>query len=76
MSVLGLAYERVIFQLLDLKTKKVFEFSHHSHLKPIGQDLAKLFTKCMESALTILKPFLIRKSLRHSYHALGAFLSP
>jgi hypothetical protein len=28
-----------------LKTKKVFEFSHHRHLKPIGHDLAKLITK-------------------------------
>jgi hypothetical protein len=45
MSVFGLAYERAIFQLLDLKTKKVFEFSHHRHLKPIGHDLAKLITK-------------------------------
>jgi hypothetical protein len=45
MSVFGLAYERVIFQLLDLKIKKVFEFSHHRYLKPIGHDLAKLITK-------------------------------
>jgi hypothetical protein len=30
----------------------------------------------VESALPILKPFSIRKSLRHSYHALGACLSP
>jgi hypothetical protein len=45
MSVLCLAYERVIFQLFDLKTKKVFEFSHHTHLKPIDHDLGKLITK-------------------------------
>jgi hypothetical protein len=45
MSVPRLAYERAIFQLLDLKTKKVLEFSHHRHFKPIGHDLAKLFTK-------------------------------
>jgi hypothetical protein len=31
--------------LLDLKTKKVFEFSHHRHFKPIGHDLDKLITK-------------------------------
>jgi hypothetical protein len=89
--------------LLDLKTKKLFEFSHHRHLKPISHDLAKLITKILlvepkmmsstyiwhtnkslpiflaksvKFALPILKPFLIRKSLRHSYHALGACLSP
>jgi hypothetical protein len=31
--------------------------------------------KRVESALPILKSFSIRKSLRHSYHALGACLS-
>jgi hypothetical protein len=45
MSVLDLAYEHVIFQLLDLKTKKEVELSHHRHLKPISHDLAKLITK-------------------------------
>jgi hypothetical protein len=40
-----LAYERAIFQLLDLKTKKEFEFSHHRYFKPIGHDLAKFITK-------------------------------
>jgi hypothetical protein len=45
MSVLGLAYLRSIFYLSDLKTKKVFEFYHHRHLKPIGHDFAKLITK-------------------------------
>jgi hypothetical protein len=47
----------------------------------INIDLAyvQIFThflvKRVESALPILKPFLIRKSLRYSYHALGACLS-
>jgi hypothetical protein len=54
MSLLGLAYECTIFQLLDLKTKKVFEFSHHRHLKPIDHDLAKLFTK---SAKEMMRDF-------------------
>jgi hypothetical protein len=45
MCILGLAYERAIFQLLDLKTKKEFEFSHHRHFKPISHDLAKFITK-------------------------------
>jgi hypothetical protein len=45
MSVLGLANKCVIFQLFDLKTKKVFKCSHHRHLKPIDHDLAKLITK-------------------------------
>jgi hypothetical protein len=31
--------------LLDLKTKKEFEFSHHRHFKPIGHDLAKFIKK-------------------------------
>jgi L-rhamnose mutarotase len=38
-------YERDIFQLLDLKTKKEFEFSHHRYFKPISHDLAKFITK-------------------------------
>jgi myosin-crossreactive antigen len=45
MSILGLAYECPILQLFDFKTKKVFEFFHHRHLKPIGHDIAKLITK-------------------------------
>jgi hypothetical protein len=45
MSILGLAYERAIFQLLDLKTKKEFEFFYHRHFKSISHDLAKFITK-------------------------------
>jgi hypothetical protein len=45
MCILGLAYKCAIFQLLDSKTKKEFEFSHYRHLKPINNDLAKLITK-------------------------------
>jgi hypothetical protein len=47
----------------------------------INIDLAykQIFThflvKRVESALPMLKPFSIRKSLRHSCHALGAYLS-
>jgi hypothetical protein len=50
--------------LLDLKSKKKCENHHHGHFKPISHDLG------------ILKSFSMRKTLRHSYHALGAYLSP
>jgi hypothetical protein len=43
--VLGLANERPLFGLLDLKPKKEGENSHHGHFKPIGHDIAKLITK-------------------------------
>jgi hypothetical protein len=45
MCIFGLAYERAIFQLLDLKIKKEFEISHHRYFKPSGHDLAKFITK-------------------------------
>jgi hypothetical protein len=63
MSVLGLTYECVIFQLFDLKIKKVFEFSHHRHLKPIGHDLAKLITKEFISRIKndIINIYLVHK---------------
>jgi hypothetical protein len=51
MSVLDLAYERAIFQLVDLKTKKEVDLSHHRHLKSIGHDLAKLITKGLISKI-------------------------
>jgi hypothetical protein len=43
--VLGLANESPLFGLLDLKSKKECENSHHGHIKPIGNDFAKLITK-------------------------------
>jgi hypothetical protein len=45
MSVLDLAYEHAIFQLIDLKIKKEVELSHHRHLKPSSHDLTKLIIK-------------------------------
>jgi hypothetical protein len=102
-SILYLANENLIFNLLDLKSKKECEFTHHGYFKPIGHNLAKLITKdllvepkimsstyiwhtnksllillvkSIESVLTILKPLSMRESLSHSYHALGARLSP
>jgi hypothetical protein len=45
MCILGLTYECDIFQLLDLKTKKEVELSHHRYRKPIGPDLAKFIKK-------------------------------
>jgi hypothetical protein len=40
-----------------------------------NKSLPIFLVKRVESALPILKPFSIRKSLRHSYHALDAYLS-
>jgi hypothetical protein len=40
------------------------------------QIFTHFLVKRVESILPILKPFSMRKSLRHSYHALGACLSP
>jgi hypothetical protein len=101
--ILCLANEKLLFGLLDLKSKKECEDSYQRHFKPIHHNFAKLFTKefvsrakdntstyiChinksfpiflvkrVESVLPILKPFSIRKSLMHLYHALGACLSP
>jgi hypothetical protein len=100
--VLCLTNKGPISGLLDLKSKKECENSHHGHFKPISHDFAKYITKGfvsrikdniinvyldykqiftfivkrVESALPILIPFSIRKFLRHSYHALGACLSP
>jgi hypothetical protein len=36
-GVLGLTYERAILELLDLKSKKELQLSHHGHLEPIAQ---------------------------------------
>jgi hypothetical protein len=45
MSILHLANEDLIFNLLDLKSKKEYENLHHGHFKPIGHDFAKLIRK-------------------------------
>jgi hypothetical protein len=44
-SVLSLTYKCPIFDLLDLKSKKQREFTHHGHLKSNGHNLVKLITK-------------------------------
>jgi hypothetical protein len=44
-SILHLANEGHIFDLLDLKSKKECENLHHGHFKPINHDFAKLITK-------------------------------
>jgi hypothetical protein len=44
-GVLGLTYEHAILELLDLKSKKELQLSHHRHLKPIHHDPTKLLTK-------------------------------
>jgi hypothetical protein len=43
--ILCLAYECPIFNLLDLKSKKKCEFTHHGHFKPICHNLAKFIIK-------------------------------
>jgi hypothetical protein len=40
--VLGLTYEGAFFELLDLKSKKEFQLSHHGHLKSFGHNSTKL----------------------------------
>jgi hypothetical protein len=45
MSILCLAIESPIFNLLDLKSKKECGFTHHRYFKLIGHNLAKLITK-------------------------------
>jgi hypothetical protein len=45
MSILHLANEGSLFDLLDLKSKKEYENPHHGHLKPIRHYFAKLITK-------------------------------
>jgi hypothetical protein len=42
---LYLTNESPFFDLLDLKSKKEYENSHHGHFKSIGHDFAKLITK-------------------------------
>jgi hypothetical protein len=44
-SILHLANEGPLISLLDLKSKKECENSHHEHFKPIDYDFAKLITK-------------------------------
>ena len=41
-----------------------------------NESLSRVLVNRVGSALPTLKPFAIRKSLRHSYHALGACFSP
>jgi hypothetical protein len=42
--VLCLTNERSFFVLLDLKSNKEYENSHHEHFKSIGHDFVKLIT--------------------------------
>jgi hypothetical protein len=45
MYILCLAKKGRIFKLLDLKSKKELQLSHHRHFKPVGHDIAKLIIK-------------------------------
>jgi hypothetical protein len=51
MCILGLANKGHIFKLLDLKSNKELQLSHHRHLKPIGHDLTKLIIKRLISRI-------------------------
>jgi hypothetical protein len=102
MNILRLANEGLVFNLLDLKSKKECEYTHmdisnlsvmillNSSQKDLlveskiisstyiwytNKSLSILLVKSVESSLPILKSLSIRKSLRHSYHTLGAYLS-
>jgi hypothetical protein len=43
--VASLTQESPFLHLLDLKSKKELQFSHHRHLKPLVHDSTKFFTK-------------------------------
>jgi hypothetical protein len=43
--ILGLTRESPFLHLLDLKSKEELQFTHHRHLKSLGHDPTKLFTK-------------------------------
>src|SRR5688572_19066066 len=47
--VLGLTYESLFLHLLDLKSKKELQFTHHGHFKPFGHDPTKFLTKLLIS---------------------------
>jgi hypothetical protein len=44
-SILYLTNEGLIFNLLDLKSKKECEYTHHGHFKPVSHNFAKLIIK-------------------------------
>ena len=44
-GVLGLTYECAILELLDLKSMKELQLSHHGHLEPICHNPTKFLTK-------------------------------
>jgi hypothetical protein len=46
-GVLGLTYERNILELLDLKSKKELQLSHHGHIKPIRDNPTKFLIKSL-----------------------------
>jgi hypothetical protein len=74
--------------LLHLESKEVGQLAHHRHLELLHHHPAKLLTRLLVSRTKyyvidinlankkISKALEIRKSLRHSYHALGDCLSP
>jgi hypothetical protein len=64
MSVLCLANESSILQLLDLKSEEELQFTHHGHLKSLGHDHTKLLTKLMVSTT---KYYVIDIYLAHKY---------
>jgi hypothetical protein len=45
LHILGLTQESPFLQFLDLIPKEELQFTHHRHLKSLGHDPTKLFTK-------------------------------
>jgi hypothetical protein len=49
--ILGLTQESPFLYLLDFKPKEELQFTHHRHLKSLGHDPTKLFTKFVISRI-------------------------
>jgi hypothetical protein len=104
LSVLCLADEGALLELLDLESMKVLQLAHHGHIKFLYHNSTKLFTRwlvsrpkdniininlaykqvfdnCFSEESRVSFPdfkttLVIRKSLRHSYYALGGLFEP
>jgi hypothetical protein len=62
--ILGLTQESLFLHLLDLKPNEELQFTHHRHLKSLGHDLTKLFTKFITSRT---KDNIININLEYKY---------
>ena len=64
-NVLYLTDEGAFLELLDLKSKKELQLSHHRHLKTFGHDPIKLFTPLLISRTNynIIEIYLAHKNI-------------